>query len=125
MVNKTILLLFYVKYVIIFLTQILIIGQYYVLPSPKTDRKDFIMFKFFKKTRDFNEFQLMTWMSKHNQGKVEIAYNLDDFPRHLNSFVPLEDLTLPDGWYYTEKNELTNKHNSTTGSYSCVKIIWL
>lgn len=76
------------------------------------------MIQFFKKTRDFDADQLMSWMSKHNQGKVEIAYNYDCQPRHLNSFVSLEKLKLPDGWYYNEKKGLTN--NLIT-----VRIFWL
>lgn len=52
---------------------------------------------------------------------VEISLgdpNLD--PDYYESFycsIPAEQLILPDGFYYNEKNGVTNKHNTKTGEY--------
>lgn len=81
------------------------------------------MFRLLKKTRDFDESQVMYWMERHNRGKIKIDYNYKCKPLCLISFVPIEELKLPDGWYYNTKNGLTNKHNSSTGLYSCIEII--
>ena len=33
--------------------------------------------------------------------------------------VPAEKLVLPKGYYYNEKNGITNKHNTLSGLYEC------
>lgn len=33
--------------------------------------------------------------------------------------IPGERLALPDGYYYNDKNGITNKHNTATGLYEC------
>ncbi len=34
----------------------------------------------------------------------------------------VEELKLPEGFYYNEKNGLTNKHNTETGQYIAAKV---
>ena len=49
--------------------------------------------------------------------------NLD--PDYYESFycsIPAEQLILPDGFYYNEKNGVTNKHNTNTGSYIGLRV---
>lgn len=38
--------------------------------------------------------------------------------------VPGENLNLPDGYYYNDKNGITNKHNTTTGLYECFEYLF-
>ena len=40
----------------------------------------------------------------------------------LTSSVQLEDLNYPDGFYFNEKNGLTNKHNTKSGAYLNVEV---
>lgn len=48
---------------------------------------------------------------------------LDSMAMHrIFSSVPVEQLILPEGFYYNEKNGITNKHNTQTGSYCALKV---
>ena len=38
------------------------------------------------------------------------------------SSVPVEQLVLPEGFYYNEKNGITNKHNTQTGMYCALEV---
>lgn len=96
---------------------------YFILSSPKSDRKVHNMFKLFRKTRDFDELQLMYWMRSHNRGKIKIMPTFKDKPAYLRSSVPLEQLTLPRGWIYISNHKyLTNEFSNTLGTYSYVEI---
>ena len=43
----------------------------------------------------------------------------------IYSSKPVEELSLPEGFYYNEKNGLTNKHNTETGQYMAVEVVEL
>ena len=66
----------------------------------------------FKKPRDFNAAECMVWMYAFNREKIDIHMN-GDYPRHLISLVPINQLTFPDGWYYCEETKTLNKENSS------------
>ena len=57
-----------------------------------------------------------------NHGKVLVvmASDIDKVVRIITSAEP-KDLVYPSGWYYANGN-FTNKHNSTTNSYSAIKM---
>ena len=38
------------------------------------------------------------------------------------SSVPVEQLVLPEGFYYNDKNGITNKHNTQTGAYCALEV---
>lgn len=40
----------------------------------------------------------------------------------LATFIPAEKLKFPVGYYYNEKNGVTNKHNTADGSYECFSL---
>jgi len=48
----------------------------------------------------------------------DIALRLRADLRGFGSNVPGEDLALPEGFYYNEKNGITNKHNTESGMYA-------
>ena len=50
-----------------------------------------------------------------------IEYDPSMYDR-IKSDVPGDQLILPDGFYYNEKNGITNKHNTTTGLYASIKV---
>ena len=79
-----------------------------MLSSPTYGRKGNIMFK---KPRDFNAAECMVWMYAFNRGKIDIHMK-GDYPRYLISLVPINQLTFPDGWYYSEETKTINKENS-------------
>ncbi len=43
--------------------------------------------------------------------------------RRFYSSVPASELILPKGFYYNEKNGITNKHNTKTGSYCSIDVL--
>ena len=38
------------------------------------------------------------------------------------SSVPVDQLVLPEGFYYNDKNGITNKHNTQTGAYCALEV---
>lgn len=65
----------------------------------------------FKKTRDFNAAECMIWMYINNPGKISI-YMPEDYPMHLTSLVPINQLKFPEHWYYSKNAKTINKDNS-------------
>ena len=56
-----------------------------------------------------------------NPGKVAVTRDpYNDF-RIIANCAP-EDLIYPEGWYFNDKNGLTNKHNSSTGQYAAIGV---
>lgn len=50
--------------------------------------------------------------------KVEMLIDDDSYPAIIVAKCPsCESLNLPEGYYCSEKNGLTNKHNTTSGQY--------
>jgi len=70
--------------------------------------KEIIMYK---KPRDFNAAECMIWMYTFNSGKIDIHMH-GDYPRHLISLVPIDQLKFPEGWYYSKESKTINKENS-------------
>ena len=55
---------------------------------------------------------------------VHICYEADTYPTMI--IVRCNDLAqmkFPEGYYYTEKGMLTNKHNTESGEYECFGLI--
>ena len=75
-----------------------------------------------KDTQNFSVNEIMYWMYYNNMGKIFIHYRTHIEPDALISYVPLEDLKIPNGWYFTKKNMLTNKNNSSNGDYAVVPV---
>jgi len=75
-----------------------------------------------KKTRDFNLLEIMKWMYYNNPGKISINYRTHIIADSLISYVPLKELNLPYGWYFDKKGFLTNKNNSSDGSYCIIRV---
>ena len=65
----------------------------------------------FKNPRNFNAAECMVWMYKNNPEKIDI-YMPGEHPRHLISHVPINQLTFPEGWYYSEDAKAIHKENS-------------
>ena len=42
--------------------------------------------------------------------------------KRFYSSVPVEQLVLPEGFYYNDKNGITNKHNTQTGTYCALEV---
>lgn len=74
--------------------------------------------------QNFSDQHFMYWMLRHNKGLMELAPNLKETPRHIISYVTVEKLKLPKGWYYDGKESFTNQHNSTNGTTTYVRIIF-
>lgn len=74
-------------------------------------------------TRDFNLLEIMSWMYYNNLGKIAFHYRTHIIADSLISYVPIEELTLPHGWYFNKKGFLTNKYNSSNGSYCLVRVV--
>ena len=70
----------------------------------------------------FTTLEVVNWMLEHNDG-LTIKNPPDSCPHLIISKKPIEELSFPDGWYYNDKNGLTNKYNSTTGIYHCIEIV--
>ena len=66
----------------------------------------------YKKPRDFNAAECMIWMYAFNRGKVNLHMN-GDYPRHVISLVPINQLKFPEGWYYSTETQTINKENSS------------
>ena len=49
----------------------------------------------------------------------EIEFEMKDYcyPVLIFGTVPADKLVLPDGYYYNDKNGITNKHNTESGIY--------
>ena len=56
-----------------------------------------------------------------NPGKVAVTRDPYNGFRVIANCAP-EDLTYPEGWYFNDKNGLTNKHNSSTGQYDTIGV---
>jgi len=63
------------------------------------------------KPRDFNAVLLMFWMFYFNPGKIDI-YPSIYLPRHLISFVPINELKFPDDWYYCNETSTIKNYFS-------------
>jgi hypothetical protein len=46
-----------------------------------------------------------------------LVYDMDFFPAIIYCNCEPRKLKLPKGYYYTEKNGITNKHNTQSGAY--------
>ena len=57
-------------------------------------------------------------------GKMMLAHKIssENCSLILPDNVKIEDLNLPKDFYYDEKNGLTNKHNTSTGAYTCMAV---
>lgn len=84
-----------------------------MLSSPNRAERKFM----YKNTRDFNAAECMIWMYINNPNKIDIHMS-GDYPRHLTSFVSVEELNFPEGWYYSKESKTINKECSTI----CVRI---
>lgn len=71
-----------------------------------------------------------------NMGIARMAKELENLNPHVQfdfqdyspfvliyGTVPGENLNLPDGYYYNDKNGITNKHNTTSGLYECFRYL--
>lgn len=56
-----------------------------------------------------------------NPGKVAVTRDPYNCFRVIANCAP-EDLIYPEGWYFNDKNGLTNKHNSSTGQYDTIGV---
>ena len=56
-----------------------------------------------------------------NPGKVAVTRDPYNGFRVIANCAP-EDLIYPEGWYFNDKNGLTNKHNSSTGQYDTIGV---
>lgn len=74
-------------------------------------------------TRELTQSEAISWIYTHNLGLIFPNYVNGNFT-HFTSKVPISGLTLPNGWYYNEKNGITNKHISSTGIYSCIDVVY-
>ena len=74
--------------------------------------------------RDFTVMEALQWLLKNNP-ELSPKYQQDPYPSCVISTKPIEEIKLPDGWYYSEKNGITNKHNSTTGIYHCISVEYM
>ena len=63
------------------------------------------------KTRDFNAVQCMLWMRSFNPGKIDVCTH-KNYPRYLISYVPINQLQFPEGWYYSKESKTINNSNS-------------
>jgi len=79
--------------------------------------KEIIMYK---KPRDFNSTECMFWMCSFNSGKVDIHMH-GDYPRHLISLVPINQLKFPEGWYYSKETSTINRENSFITVFIVIK----
>lgn len=70
---------------------------------------------FNKKTNMTSEYLDLEQLNKLNPG-ANITFD-ELHPNILYSDIDANLLTLPNGWYYNEKNGITNKHNTETGVY--------
>ncbi len=58
-----------------------------------------------------------------NELNPDVDINLgDSWGNKIYSSRPVEELNLPEGFYYNDKNGLTNKHNTETGQYIAARI---
>ena len=76
-----------------------------------------------KKTCAFLKEKAIKWIYNKNLGRVFPYYINGEF-NYFICKIPPQVLKLPDGWYYNNKNGLTNRHNSSTGLYSCIDVIY-
>lgn len=74
-------------------------------------------------TRNFTFSQAMLWIFENNPNVVSVHYNNRYEPDSLVLGIPVEQLNLPDGWYYDKKLGITNKNNTTEKIYSRIKIV--
>ena len=65
-----------------------------------------------KKTRDYNAAECMVWMYGNNPGMIDI-HMPEDYPRYLISFVTINQLKFPDGWYYSEDTKMIHNESNT------------
>ena len=56
-----------------------------------------------------------------NPGEVAVTRDPYNGFRVIANCAP-EDLIYPEGWYFNDKNGLTNKHNSSTGQYDTIGV---
>lgn len=56
-----------------------------------------------------------------NPGKVAVTRDPYNGFRVIANCAP-EDLIYPEGWYFNDKNGLTNKHNSSAGQYDTIGV---
>lgn len=56
-----------------------------------------------------------------NPGKVAVTRDPYNGFRVIANCAP-EDLIYPEGWYFNDKNGLTNKHNTSTGQYDTIGV---
>ena len=76
-----------------------------------------------KKSCNMTTAEVVRWMVDNNPGVVDIIdFGGAGMQVGIISVKPIEKLNFPRGWYYNEKNGMTNKLTSTTGFYSRIKI---
>lgn len=57
-------------------------------------------------------------LKRLNKGVDLIARDFDETPiRHIIGYVPIDKINIPNGYYYNEKNGITNKYNTDDGLY--------
>lgn len=77
------------------------------------------------KTCDFTAKEAMDWIVENNSGKVRYLANSNLFGCGIEGLITslsYDELILPDGWYHSPKNGITNKHHSSTGLYACIPL---
>lgn len=75
-----------------------------------------------KKVNYMTEEEIAMKVIKLNPVVTQFKFHITLKPYIVTS-VPPENLTLPDGCYYNEKNGITNKHNTIDGRYSTLDVI--
>ena len=65
---------------------------------------------------------LIVELYKLNPDGIFMIDDLTGDHNTLFSSIPIEDLKLPEGFYYNEKNGITNKHNTEDGHYVSFKV---
>lgn len=75
-----------------------------------------------KKVDYMTDVEIAMKVIKLNPDVTFFAFSITLEP-FIKSSIPPENLTLPDGCYYNEKNGITNKHNTIDGRYSTLIVI--